>query len=594
MSKRTCVLFFLIVGLAATVRAQQPVTLFVSPSGNDLNSGNIDQPFATLKRAMDTVRKIRRSQKRSAVTVFLRQGTYTEIMPLTFHADDGGDSSVPVIYAAYGREKVTLSGGSVITQWTRQSDGKWVAPIPTALLQAGSFQALYKNGNRLPRGRFPAGDSLLTIKTISPDYKVITVGQEISLPRLHGTRTEVVVLTNWNMERVILDSAVGRTLYLHDPAAWVGHCCAAAGVGMPLYLENAPGFVHDGGSWYADESKGWLTYLPAPNEDPSSETFVAPLARKLVLVEGSARKPVLNLHFRGIDFCYAAFPLPDSGYRGLQAGYYGFRYQQPPVYMEPSAIDLIYASQSGVEGCTVAHVGAGGIGIGEGCRRVEVVGAEVYDAGGNGIIVGQRDRKLRQHNADWDRPEQAPENTLVYNNYVHDCAATQFGDVGIFAAFCANTTILRNTVAHLPYTGISLGFIWDSIPTTMKNCTVAFNDVHDVMRLLADGGAIYTLGWEPGTTLNGNLLYNVHRSSSAFGGAPNNAIFFDECTRGIYVTGNISYSIEDTSALRFNRCTPAQQTWGTNSFAKENIGSDFLPDRMQWVGSTLVEERKKE
>jgi hypothetical protein len=316
--------------------------------------------------------------------------------------------------------------------------------------------------------------------------------------------------------------------------------------------------------------------------------FIAPLARKVLIVQGSAGKPVRNLHFKGITFNFAAFPLPDSGYRGLQAGYYGYRYLQPPVYMEPSAVDFSYADDCSLENCTVAHVGAGGIGIGVGCRRVEVASTLVYDTGGNGISVGQRNERLDQHYEDWPLPEEAPDNTLLYNNYIHDCGVTQFGDVGIFAAFCSNTLILHNTVAHQPYTGISLGFIWDTAATTMRNCTVAFNDVHDVMRLLADGGAIYTLGRQPGSMLNGNLLYDVHRSSSAFGGAPNNAIFFDECSKGFYVKDNISYSISAGSPLRFNRGGPEEHTWGDNYFSVGKRGTDFPRDLAQMAGSTLA------
>jgi len=80
---------------------------------------------------------------------------------------------------------------------------------------------------------------------------------------------------------------------------------------------------------------------------------------------------------------------------------------------------------------------------------------------------------------------------------------------------------------------------------------VEYNDVHDVMKLLSDGGAIYTLGWQPGSILRGNLLFDIHRSPFTFGGAQNNAIFFDEFSRGFYITDNISYNVSSSKNLFF-------------------------------------------
>jgi hypothetical protein len=315
------------------------------------------------------------------------------------------------------------------------------------------------------------------------------------------------------------------------------------------------------------------------------------VSAKVLVIAGTPDQPVRNLHFKGLTLAYSGFPLPDSGYRGLQAGYYGRMYLQPPNFMEPSAVDFSYADNCSLDDCIVSHTGAGGIGIGEGCRHVAVSSSEVYDTGGNGISVGQRNRIMEHHYSDWDSPDQAPDHSLLYNNYVYHSGQTQFGDVGIFAAFCSNTLIEHNTVAHQPYTGISLGFIWDTAATTMRDCTVAYNDVHDVMCMLADGGALYTLGREPGSIIRGNLFYNVHRSSYAFGGAPNNAIFFDECSKYFLVENNISYEISAGTPIRFNRGSPAEHRWGKNYFATGTLRDDAPADLVREAGSTLAKGR---
>jgi hypothetical protein len=94
------------------------------------------------------------------------------------------------------------------------------------------------------------------------------------------------------------------------------------------------------------------------------------------------------------------------------------------------------------------------------------------------------------------------------------------------------------------------------------------------MTLLADGGAIYTLGYQPGTVLRGNLLHDVHRSPYAHGGAPNNGIFFDQGSKGYLIEGNIIYNTSG-DPIRFNQCKREDHTWKDNSFGIAPGAPDF-------------------
>ncbi len=135
----------------------------------------------------------------------------------------------------------------------------------------------------------------------------------------------------------------------------------------------------------------------------------------------------------------------------------------------------------------------------------------------------------------------------------------------------------------MPYTGISIGFRWDSEETTQRNCTVEFNHVRDVMKMLADGGAIYTLGYQPGTVLRGNLLHDVHRSAFAHGGAPNNGIFFDQGSKGYLVEENIIYHTSG-EPIRFNQTGPENLTFNTNYFGVSPEDSGFPGDAAAQAG----------
>src|SRR5471032_2160586 len=77
---------------------------FVSPSGNEANSGSLEKPFATPQRAQLAAR-----QKHG--DVFLRGGTYYLPETLVFTAQDSGTKDAPVVFQNYQDEKAVISGG---------------------------------------------------------------------------------------------------------------------------------------------------------------------------------------------------------------------------------------------------------------------------------------------------------------------------------------------------------------------------------------------------------------------------------------------------------------------------------------------------
>lgn len=86
-------------------------TIFISPLGNDANKGSIKQPFATLNRAKEAIRK----SKGKINTVYLRAGTYNLTSSFVLEKEDSGSKATPIVYKAYNNEKVSISGGIQIS-----------------------------------------------------------------------------------------------------------------------------------------------------------------------------------------------------------------------------------------------------------------------------------------------------------------------------------------------------------------------------------------------------------------------------------------------------------------------------------------------
>jgi hypothetical protein len=563
-------LFFSLAALGADAPAT--TTFYVAPNGSDSAAGNLEAPFATLERAQAAARDTIAAGLTQPIAVELRQGAYSLTEALEFGPEDGGTEAFSVTYRAFEGEQVAVSGGRAITGWKKAKSNQWTVEIPEAAQGAWAFRQLFRDGERLPRGRFPNAPELLRVSGVSEDLTGIVLSTAPGVDNLAGSNAELVMYQNWSISRVLVDSSSQQTLKMKNPMGWMGHGdMTSASTNKPTYIENALAFVDAPGEWYLDYATGLLTYQAEEGEDPNARSFIAPVANQLIKVQGSPEQPVRNLHFEGLTFEHTHWSLPDFGYLGIQAGHHGTTIKDP-TYVLPLALQFVYTESCGIRRCLVARMGACGIGFGAGTRRNRVEQCTFEDIGGNGIMVGWRGlgemaRQTEDEDgylaADWANPGDVPIENTVTGNLVQRCAAVNHGCVGIFDAFAQSTAITHNVVRDMPYTGISAGFRWNESGTSQRGGLIAYNHVYDTMKMLADGGCLYTLGSQPGAVILGNVFHMVHRSEYAHGGAPNNGIFFDQGSKGFHVEGNTIY---DTSGepIRFNQCGEDSMTWKDN------------------------------
>ncbi len=573
----------IILSLMGSIAAAAPHEFHVAVEGDNANTGALEAPFAAVHRARDAVRALIASGLDGDVTVYIHGGVHFLEEPLTLTSDDSGTVEHKIVYRAYGEETPVLSGGRAIGAWTREEGDRWTLRLPDVASGAWHFRQLFREGVRLPRARFPKGDAMFRVTAV--DASVTNIDLDAALPEIDfaANDAELVVYQNWSITRMLIVSGSGSQVRVLHPAGWIGHGdMTTTSPGKPCYLEHAMAWVAEPGEWHLDRGQGLLTYMASPGENPNEAMFIAPRLERLLDVCGSDEAPVRNVHFIGLTFAHTEWPLPDSGYAGIQAGHYGPR-MDAPTHVLPGAAAFRFAESCRLEDCRIVHTGASGLVFGAACRDNEVVQCILEDIGGSGIMMGWRGGDPPLWNtltgdhalsADWLEARYAPRNNTIRDCVIRRCAAVNLGCVGIYDGFCDGTRILNNHVTDLPYTGISIGFRWDEAETSQRNCVVEGNHVHDVMKVLADGGAIYTLGFQPGTTLRNNLLHDVHRSKFAHGGAPNNGIFFDQGSKGYLVEGNIIYNTSG-EAIRFNQTGPDNMTFVNNSFGLASDHPDF-------------------
>lgn len=91
----------------------QSIKSFVAPNGSDkTGKGSLDKPFASLERARDEIRQLKKAGKAAnSFQVNLRGGTYFRDHTFVLNEEDAGTEDYPVIYSAFKDENVTIHGG---------------------------------------------------------------------------------------------------------------------------------------------------------------------------------------------------------------------------------------------------------------------------------------------------------------------------------------------------------------------------------------------------------------------------------------------------------------------------------------------------
>ncbi|MDA3924114.1 MAG: hypothetical protein PF904_05390 [Kiritimatiellae bacterium] len=115
------------------------LVLYVSTTGDDGWSGRAakqmkgtEGPFATLERARDEIRNIKKSGGLpvGGVTVAILEGRYQRSEPLVLTAEDSGTAETPIVYCGQPDAEVVISGGRRINDWKPVTDPVLLERLP--------------------------------------------------------------------------------------------------------------------------------------------------------------------------------------------------------------------------------------------------------------------------------------------------------------------------------------------------------------------------------------------------------------------------------------------------------------------------------
>jgi len=528
----------------------QSIEIYVSPEGNDTAEGSQSAPIKSLQGAADLAGE---DAGQVPVTIFLSGGTYMLTEGLMLGRDNSGTAEAPVRWEAMPGESPVISGGIPVNNWKEEADGSWSTTLPNA--SNGTFRSLYINGKRAIRARYP-DEGYLRVGKAGDDLRTNFYFNENDIPEIENAQgLELILLHDWSVTRIPVKSidrkarhlttvdSIGAYLNFFKLTNWDKH--------PRYYLENVAEFCDQPGEWYADSENKQIYYRPNPGERIGECTAIIPLAEKLIIIEGTEEHPVEHISFTGITFEHNAWQLPEHGYCGIQACMFTDRAAKTKGWSKlPAAIELDMANHCSFNQCTIRNTGTSGIWIRRNCLECEIYQSHIHDIAGNGVCIGEGNDRLVDGESWWKaKPEEVSKGNRVSHSLIERCGLQFHGAVGVWCGLVDNTVIQYNEIRDLPYTGVSVGWLWTAEPTPCRENIVHANHIHHIMTILSDGGGIYSLGLQPGSRITNNLIHDVKVNA---GRAQSNGMFLDEGTKELLIENNIVYNIA-RSPLRFHK-----------------------------------------
>lgn len=516
----TC--WILLGAAAAGAPARQTVDLYVSPQGRDAWSGRLpapgqdrsDGPLATMTRAVETARRIRKTLPPDGVVrVVVRPGTYYLKRTLTLTP---ADSRLTILGE---NDRAVLSGGRVVRGWKPFRGKILQADLSTLDLADLSFRELYCDGRRQPPARVPNldprrprhGGFLFVAGAVEPGSRTKLRYRPGELDPARWSHPERALVVWW--PRMFYENVWTKVKRI-DPknrVLEVERGIREVRGGERYYVCNLLEELDAPGEWYCAPDTKTLYFQPPPGANPETMTVTVPALKSLVIMHGAtgAGPPVTGVRLQRLA-------LQDC--RG-------------------NAVELVGATNCTVAACAIRNVGVG-VRLGDRTHDCRVVGCDITQTLQDGVALwgtaGKHER-VSGH--------------LIDNNYIWDFG---YGDYhnrvsGVWMVGCSHCRVTHNHIHDGPRYAIGMDVGNDN--------EIAFNKCHHLNLETADTGIIEAAtAWHwslpqdrelaanrkynRGNSIHHNLVYD----SGGYGPSPTSGVMqYPYYSWGIYLDLHCSF-----------------------------------------------------
>lgn len=532
MTKSKIILLSLSLTLSIMLNA---TTYYVSSQGSDNWSGTLanptdsDGPFATLERARDVVRELKKSDKNDIV-VQVREGIYQLDKTIVFGLQDSGEGEQTITYEAYPGETPVFSSGHEITGWKKVKGS--LPGLPKAaqgkVLVAETseqFFTLYDADGMLPRatseGFFPASNKNGRNTLNFPEGKLKNWSNiedvEIKVRPHHAWIVNILPLESVNEETNVATTQTDATYAMN-----VLHFLKTT---ENCWVENVLEELDQPGEWALNTKEGKVYLWPR-----GESLVVAPTLNELIRVEGTIDFdgpmdiPVRNIRFSGLTFKHAERYQQLNDDKGLQ-------HDWDMLDKDNAMLRFRGTENCVIEECHFLHSGSGAIRVDLYGMNNTISSNHIEHLGGGGILLCGYGPGTKDVN----------KNNLVYNNHIHDVGEIYWHSPGIFLWQSGENRVANNLIHDTNYTGLIISGCMshffmrgggreltrtirrqdmpnlpkentreDVLPYLhTRNNVFEYNEIHHAMKKLGDGNAIYIRAAGEGNIIRRNYVHHM-------------------------------------------------------------------------------------
>ncbi len=538
---------------------------YVSVDGSDENDGSESAPFATIDKAVETVRAIREAGHTDDVTVNILPGEYAfdgvalteKDSGITFRKTGDGEVILNAAFSIGGEKFAPVTDDALAARFGENAAHIYVCDLAAEGLTADQIGPLYAIGTYSAYNQTPD-------EYIGQNPSVFYGDTRLTLARYPNATGDIFAESCIDIvEADILDPGAtgadghGGTLRLPDEAAErVSKWQSVDGAWIFGYFqfnwadESTPIASYDAEtqsitclfapySPFTENKTGYYIYNVPEELDYPGEYYIDRDAMKLYLyVEGDPADADLSLTVSGASqFGGTASRVTIEGLTLTGAG---------------GTVINLTGDDNLVKDCVIKHCDNHAVNLtGSGNT---VYGCECYDLGKGGIYL-----------TGGDTATLTPGHNVAENNYIHDFARVYVTyQYGIFLNGVGNKAI-HNEIAYCPHAALT-AFGNDEL--------YEWNYIHDVVRDSDDAGAFYAGGmWTAdGNVLRTNKFENI---GNEYHGP--NAIYFDDMLSGWTAESNV---ILNCKGFAFT-IGGGRNNHVTNNVVIEATGLLYYDDRMR-------------
>ena len=202
-----------------------------------------------------------------------------------------------------------------------------------------------------------------------------------------------------------------------------------------------------------------------------------------------------------------------------------------------AAVSVSSASQVSFTGCTFRKTGATALDFIDDTDSCTVTACTFDDIGGTAIMAGSFAESPREVHRPYADLACRTRHLTISGCTVTNASAEDWGAVAIGCGYVSDTDISNNTISHLNYSGICVGWGWTATGTGMERNHIYNNKVTDYARQLYDAGGIYTLSNQPGSSIRDNIIGPPAKAPYATNDRAFH-IYLDARTDGFTISGN--------------------------------------------------------